>query len=92
MGLRKEHTAAVVEIGMRGLHQIEAMAPIAAPTVGIVTNVGETHMELLGSIENIAKAKSEMVEAIPAAARSSSMRTTRTSRPCARRRRRASAS
>ena len=66
LGLRKEHTAAVVEIGMRGLHQIEAMAPIAAPTVGIVTNVGETHMELLGSIENIAKAKSEMVEAIPA--------------------------
>ena len=61
-----DHTAAVVEIGMRGLHQIEAMAPIAAPTVGIVTNVGETHMELLGSIENIAKAKSEMVEAIPA--------------------------
>ena len=66
LGLRKEHTAAVVEIGMRGLHQIEAMAPIAAPTVGIVTNVGETHMELLGSIENIAKAKSEMGEAIPA--------------------------
>ena len=66
LGLRKEHTAAVVEIGMRGLHQIEAMAPIAAPSVGIVTNVGETHMELLGSIENIAKAKSEMVEAIPA--------------------------
>ncbi len=65
LGLRKEHTAAVVEIGMRGLHQIEAMAPIAAPSVGIVTNVGETHMELLGSIENIARAKSEMVEAIP---------------------------
>ena len=34
LGLRKEHTAAVVEIGMRGLHQIEAMAPIAAPSVG----------------------------------------------------------
>ena len=65
LGLRKEHTAAVVEIGMRGLHQIEAMAPLAAPSVGIVTNVGETHMELLGSIENIAKAKSELVEAIP---------------------------
>ena len=65
LGLRKEHTAAVVEIGMRGLHQIEAMAPIAAPSVGIVTNVGETHMELLGSIENIARAKAELVEAIP---------------------------
>ena len=65
LGLKKEHTAAVVEIGMRGFHQIEAMAPIAAPQIGIVTNVGETHMELLGSLENIAKAKSELVEAIP---------------------------
>ena len=66
LGLHKEHTAAVVEIGMRGFHQIEAMAPIAAPQIGIVTNVGETHMELLGSLENIAKAKSELVQAIPA--------------------------
>ncbi len=64
LGLRSEHRAAVVEIGMRGLGQIEALAPIAAPTVGVVTNVGETHIELLGSIENIARAKSEMVEAL----------------------------
>lgn len=66
LGIRKEHTAAVVEIGMRGFHQIEAMAPLAEPKIGIVTNVGETHMELLGSLENIARAKSELVEAIPA--------------------------
>lgn len=65
LGLEKEDTAAVVEIGMRGLHQIEALAPVAEPSVGIVTNVGETHMELLGSIENIARAKAELVEAIP---------------------------
>lgn len=63
--INESHTAAVVEIGMRGLRQIEAMAPIASPKIGIVTNVGETHMELLGSLENIAKAKSELVEAIP---------------------------
>ncbi len=66
LGLREEHRAAVVEIGMRGLGQIEALAPFAAPTVGVVTNVGETHIELLGSIENIARAKSEMVEALGA--------------------------
>ncbi len=66
LGLRDEHRAAVVEIGMRGLGQIEALAPMAAPTVGVVTNVGETHIELLGSIENIARAKSEMVEALGA--------------------------
>lgn len=64
--LNDMHQAAVVEIGMRGLNQISALAPFAAPSIGIVTNVGETHIELLGSIENIAKAKSELVEAIPA--------------------------
>lgn len=65
LSIRPEHIAAVVEIGMRGLHQIEALAPVAAPSIGIVTNVGETHMELLGSLENIARAKGELVEAIP---------------------------
>lgn len=64
--LNDMHRAAVVEIGMRGLGQIAALAPFAAPEIGIVTNVGETHIELLGSIENIAKAKGELVEAIPA--------------------------
>ena len=64
LGITENHKAAVVEIGMRGLCQIEKLAPIAAPNIGIVTNVGETHIELLGSIENIAKAKSELVEAI----------------------------
>ena len=48
--LTERHEAAVVEIGMRGLGQIQAMAPIARPSIGIVTNVGETHMELLGSM------------------------------------------
>ena len=66
LGITAENTAAVVEIGMRGLGQIAALAPIAAPNIGIVTNVCEVHMELLGSIENIAKAKAELVEAIPA--------------------------
>ena len=66
LGITEKDTAAVVEIGMRGLGQIAALAPAAAPTIGIVTNVCEVHMELLGSIENIAKAKAELVQAIPA--------------------------
>lgn len=55
---------AVVEMGMRGLGQIKELTDIANPTMGVITNVGETHMELLGSIENIAKAKGEMAQAI----------------------------
>ena len=62
--LNDKHKAAVVEIGMRGLGQIEILAEVVKPTIGIVTNVSEAHIELLGSIENIARAKGELVEAI----------------------------
>lgn len=63
--LAPSHQAAVVEMGMRGLGQIAQLAAIACPTIGIVTNVGETHMELLGSIEAIARAKSELIQCLP---------------------------
>ena len=63
--LTAEHEVAVVEMGMRGLGQITALTQIACPTAGIVTTVGETHLELLGSLDNIAAAKAELVEAIP---------------------------
>ncbi|SMD05930.1 UDP-N-acetylmuramoyl-tripeptide--D-alanyl-D-alanine ligase [Sporomusa malonica] len=62
--LESGHEAAVVEMGMRAQGEIRELAGIALPTVGVVTNVGETHMEILGSIENIAEAKAELVEAI----------------------------
>lgn len=53
---------AVLEMGMRGFGQIKSLCEIASPEAGIITNVGETHMELLGSMENIAKAKAEITE------------------------------
>lgn len=64
--LNENHKAAVVEIGMRGKGQIASLAPIARPTVGIITNVGSVHIELLGSMENIAEAKSELAAALEA--------------------------
>ena len=57
---------AVVEMAMRGLGQIAHLAAIARPQVGIVTGVGPVHLELLGTIENVARAKAELLEALPA--------------------------
>lgn len=62
--LTKEHGACVVELGMRGLGQIKELADIAEPTVGVVTNVGKSHIELLGSQAQIARAKGELIEAL----------------------------
>ena len=64
LGLDETHEVCVVEMGMRGKGQIEELADIAEPTVAVVTNVGTSHIELLGSREAIAEAKAELVEAI----------------------------
>jgi UDP-N-acetylmuramoyl-tripeptide--D-alanyl-D-alanine ligase len=50
----------VVEMGMRGLGQITHLASVAEPDVGVITNVHPVHLELLGSLENIARAKAEL--------------------------------
>lgn len=58
--------AAVFELGMRGRGQIAQLAQILRPSIGVVTNVGDTHIGVLGSRENIARAKAELIEALPA--------------------------
>lgn len=55
----------IVEMGMRGLGQITHLCSIARPDWGIITNVGDCHMELLGSHENIVKAKGELFDELP---------------------------
>ena len=62
LSIKPDTDIAVVEMGMRGLGQIRALKEIAEPNVVVITNVGETHVELLGSIANIAIAKSEILE------------------------------
>jgi UDP-N-acetylmuramoyl-tripeptide--D-alanyl-D-alanine ligase len=57
---------AVVEMGMRGLGQIAELCAVARPDVGVITSVGPVHLELLGSVERVAQAKAEVVEALPA--------------------------
>jgi UDP-N-acetylmuramoyl-tripeptide--D-alanyl-D-alanine ligase len=57
--------AVVVEMGARGPGHIAALARLARPDVGVVLNVGESHLGMFGSREAIAKAKGELVEALP---------------------------
>lgn len=56
----------VVEMGMRGLGQIAQLCDIVRPSWGLITNVGTSHIELLGTRENIARAKAELFSALPA--------------------------
>ena len=55
-----EEEAIVVEMGMRGLNQIEYLSRIARPTHAVITNIGSNHLEFLGTKDNILKAKSEI--------------------------------
>ena len=57
--------AVVVELAMRGFGQIAHLAQIARPTVGLITNVGYSHLLQVGSREGIARAKGELLEALP---------------------------
>jgi UDP-N-acetylmuramyl pentapeptide synthase len=56
----------ISELGMRGLGQIAYLAEIARPQIGVITNIGPAHLELVGTVENVARAKAELIEALPA--------------------------
>jgi UDP-N-acetylmuramoyl-tripeptide--D-alanyl-D-alanine ligase len=60
LSLRREHRAAVVEMGASVVGEISTLARIAKPGIGVITNVGPTHLEEMGSVENVAKTKAEL--------------------------------
>ncbi len=64
--IEEDTEVCISEMGMRGAGQIAWLASFVKPDVGVITNIGPAHLELLGSIENIARAKAELVEALPA--------------------------
>jgi UDP-N-acetylmuramoyl-tripeptide--D-alanyl-D-alanine ligase len=55
----------VLELAMRGLGQIAELAAMAGPDIGVITNVGPAHLELVGSLDAVVRAKSELLEALP---------------------------
>ncbi len=65
-GLTKEHGAVVIEMGMNHFGEISRMSNSAKPTMAVITNIGYSHIEHLGSQEGILKAKLEMLEGMKA--------------------------
>ncbi|MFZ0814480.1 MAG: UDP-N-acetylmuramoyl-tripeptide--D-alanyl-D-alanine ligase [Candidatus Sulfotelmatobacter sp.] len=64
--LEPEHDVAVIEMGMSHAGEIRALAKIAHPEIGVVTNVAPVHLEFFDSLAGIARAKYELIESLPA--------------------------
>src|SRR5215469_10947723 len=64
--LEPEHDVAVIEMGMSHAGEIRALAKIAQPEIGVVSNVAPVHLEFFDSLAGIARAKYELVESLPA--------------------------
>jgi UDP-N-acetylmuramoyl-tripeptide--D-alanyl-D-alanine ligase len=63
--LEPDTEVCILELAMRGFGQIADLCRIARPHVGVVVNVGPVHLELVGSLEGVMRAKSELVAALP---------------------------
>jgi len=63
--LEPDTEVCVLELAMRGFGQIADLCRIARPHVGVITNVGPVHLELVGSLEGVLRAKGELVAALP---------------------------
>jgi UDP-N-acetylmuramoyl-tripeptide--D-alanyl-D-alanine ligase len=63
--LEPDTEVCVLELAMRGFGQIAELCAIARPEIGIVTNIGPVHLELVGSLDGVMRAKGELVAALP---------------------------
>jgi UDP-N-acetylmuramoyl-tripeptide--D-alanyl-D-alanine ligase len=63
--LERDTEICILELAMRGFGQIAELAAIARPGIGAITNVGPVHLERVESIAGVARAKAELLEALP---------------------------
>jgi UDP-N-acetylmuramyl pentapeptide synthase len=63
--LERDTEVCISEMGMRGMGQIAWLASFAKPDVAAITNVGPVHLELVETVENVARAKAELIDALP---------------------------
>jgi UDP-N-acetylmuramoyl-tripeptide--D-alanyl-D-alanine ligase len=64
--LEADTEVCILELAMRGFGQIAALCAIAQPHVGVITNIGPAHLELVGDLDGVVRAKGELVAALPA--------------------------
>ncbi len=62
--LQGNEDAVIAELAMRGFHQIEHLCKIHRPNIGVITMIGSNHTEKVGSMDGVAEAKSELLEAL----------------------------
>lgn len=62
--LEKKHQIVVIELGMSALGEIQRLSEIAQPSIGVVTNVAEAHLEFFKSLDEVATAKAELVKSL----------------------------
>jgi len=68
LGIEPDHDVVVAELAMSWAGEIALLARLAAPQVGVVTNVAPVHLQFFDSVDAIARAKKELVENLPAGA------------------------
>jgi UDP-N-acetylmuramoyl-tripeptide--D-alanyl-D-alanine ligase len=63
--LEPDTEVCILELAMRGFGQIAALCEIARPEIGVITNIGPVHLELVDSLDGVRRAKGELIEALP---------------------------
>ena len=63
--LKHDHDVAVLELGMNHAGELDRLARMVRPKVGVITNVGPVHLEYLETLEGVARAKGELLDALP---------------------------